>query len=214
MASRTILLPRNENDTLLTPPLTSACGSVALIWRVASMKVEPVTGVLFDAGRDGENIRIENDVGRIEANLLGQHRVRALADADLALDRIRLPLLVERHDDHGSTVVAAQLRLPDERVLAFLEADRIHDRLALHALQARFDNRPLRRIDHDRHARDVRFGRDEIQESDHRLLRIEHALVHVDVDDLRAVLDLLARDRDCSRSSRRPRSGGGKRPIR
>ena len=35
-----------------------------------------------------------------------------------------------------------------------------------------------------------------MQEGDHRLLGIEQALVHVDVDDLRAVLDLLARDRE------------------
>ena len=41
IASRTGSLPRNENDTLLTPPLTSACGSVALICRVASMKATP-----------------------------------------------------------------------------------------------------------------------------------------------------------------------------
>ena len=33
-----------------------------------------------------------------------------------------------------------------------------------------------------------------LQEADHRRLRVEHRLVHVDVDDLRAVLDLLARD--------------------
>ena len=67
-------------------------------------------------------------------------------------------------------------------------------RLALHALQAGLDHFPLRRVDHDRHARDVRLRRDQIQEADHRRLRIEHRLVHVDVDDLRAVLDLLARD--------------------
>ena len=36
MASRSGLFPRNENDTLLTPPLTKACGSVCLIVRQAS----------------------------------------------------------------------------------------------------------------------------------------------------------------------------------
>jgi hypothetical protein len=38
MASRTGSLPRNENDTLLTPPLILACGRRCLICRVASMK--------------------------------------------------------------------------------------------------------------------------------------------------------------------------------
>ena len=33
-----------------------------------------------------------------------------------------------------------------------------------------------------------------LRKVDHRLLAVEQALVHVDVDDLRAVLDLLARD--------------------
>ena len=36
IASRTPWLPRNENDTLLTPPLTSACGSASLIPATAS----------------------------------------------------------------------------------------------------------------------------------------------------------------------------------
>ena len=35
-----------------------------------------------------------------------------------------------------------------------------------------------------------------LQEAHHGGFRIEHALVHVDVDDLRAVLHLLARDVD------------------
>ncbi|MNR66573.1 hypothetical protein D3C85_1901350 [compost metagenome] len=38
MASRTTSLPRNENDTLETPPLTFAYGRFCLIQRVASMK--------------------------------------------------------------------------------------------------------------------------------------------------------------------------------
>ena len=38
MASRTTSLPRNENDRLLTPPLTLAPGQRSLICRVASRK--------------------------------------------------------------------------------------------------------------------------------------------------------------------------------
>ena len=67
-------------------------------------------------------------------------------------------------------------------------------RLALHALQPRLDHRPLGGVDHDRHARDVGLRGDEVQEAHHRGFRIEHALVHVDVDDLRAARHLLARD--------------------
>ena len=82
----------------------------------------------------------------------------------------------------------------EEGLLALLEADGIDDAFALHALQARLDHRPFRRVDHDGHARDIRLAGDQAQELHHRRLRVEHALVHVDVDDLRAVRHLLARD--------------------
>ena len=62
----------------------------------------------------------------------------------------------------------------------------------MNALQARFDYFPIRAVDHDRHARDVRLRRDVVQKSRHGLFGIEHALVHVDVDNLRTVFDLLA----------------------
>ena len=38
IASRTVLLPRNENEMLLMPPLMRAPGRFSLIQRVASMK--------------------------------------------------------------------------------------------------------------------------------------------------------------------------------
>ena len=65
--------------------------------------------MFLDAGGDRKNIRVENDVGRIEADFLGKDFVGALADLDLALDRVGLALFVERHDDDGGAVVAAQL---------------------------------------------------------------------------------------------------------
>ena len=61
-------------------------------------------------------------------------------------------------------------------------------------LQAGLDHLPLRAVDHDRHARDLGLAGDQVQEAHHRRLAVEHRLVHVDVDDLGAVLDLLARD--------------------
>ena len=87
----------------------------------------------------------------------------------------------------------------EERVLAFLHADRIDDRLARNAFQPGLDHAPLRAVDHDRHAGDVGLGGDQLEEGGHRRLGVEQALVHVDVDDLRAVLDLLARDLDGAR---------------
>ena len=51
----------------------------------------------------------------------------------------------------------------------------------------------LEEVHHHGDAGNVGLGGDEIEERHHRGFRIEQALVHVDVDDLRAVLDLVAR---------------------
>ena len=157
-------------------------------------EVDGVVVVLFDARRDREDVRVEDDVFRREAHFVHEEIVRALADLRLALEGVGLALFVEGHHHGGRAVAANQRRVVTERVFAFLQRDRVDDRLALHALQAGLDHFPLRRVDHDRHARDVRFRCDQIQEADHCRFRIEHRFVHVDVDDLRAVLDLLARD--------------------
>ena len=77
--------------------------------------------------------------------------------------------------------------------LALLHGDRVHDGLALDALQAGLDDVELGGIHHHRHAGDIGLGGDEIEELHHGLLGIEQALVHVDVDDLRAVRHLIAR---------------------
>ena len=158
-------------------------------------EIQAVARVFLQPGGDRKNVRIENDVVRCEAGLLRQQVVGALAHRDAPLERVGLTLLVEGHDDHRGAVLAHQARLAQEFRLAFLHADGIDDALALQALQARLDHAPFRGIHHYRHARDVGFGGSQAQESHHRLLRVEHPLVHVDVDDLRAVLDLLARHR-------------------
>ena len=122
--------------------------------------------------------------------------VGALADLDLALLRVGLADLVERHDHDGGAIVADLAGMVEELLLAFLHADRIDDRLARDAFEARLDHAPFRAVDHDRHAGDVGLGGDQLEEGGHRRLGVEQALVHVDVDDLGAVLDLLARDLD------------------
>ena len=66
--------------------------------------------------------------------------------------------------------------------------------LALEALEPRLDHLPLRGVDHHRDPGDVGLGGDEVQEGPHRRGGVEQRLVHVDVDHLRAVLHLLARD--------------------
>ena len=55
---------------LLTPPLTFACGRFSLIHFVAFDEIDGVVVVLLHAGRDGEDVRIENDVLRRKADLV------------------------------------------------------------------------------------------------------------------------------------------------
>ena len=62
------------------------------------------------------------------------------------------------------------------------------------ALQARLEDRPLRAVDHDRHAGDVGLGGDEVEELRHHLLGVEQPFVHVDVEDVGAAVDLLPGD--------------------
>ena len=156
-------------------------------------EVDGVVVVFLDAGGDGEDVRVEDDVlgGKSDAH---QQLVGALADLDLAPVGVGLALLVEGHDDHRRAVTPRQPGLLKKLRFSFLHRDRIDDALALDALQAGLDDFPLRRVEHHRHARNVGFRRDQLEEAIHRGDRVEHRLVHVDVDHLRAVLDLLAGD--------------------
>ena len=60
-----------------------------------------------------------------------------------------------------------------------------------------FDDVPLRGVDHDRNPGNVGLGGDQVEEPDHRGLGIQHALVHVDINNLRAIVDLILRDLQC-----------------
>ena len=105
-------------------------------------------------------------------------------------------MLVECHDDDRGAIALAKAGLAEERLLALLERDRIDHALALELLQAGLEHRPFRAVDHYRHGRDVGLGRDPPQEAGHRGNAVEHRLVHVHVDELGAIGDLLAGDVD------------------
>ena len=150
--------------------------------------------MLFDAGRDGEDVGVEDDVFGRKADFVNQDAVSALADLNLSLVGVRLALLIERHDDGGCTIALHQFGLVLEDFLAFFQADGVDDTFALHTLQSRFDDRPFTGVDHHRYARNVGLTRHEVQELDHGGAAVEHRLVHVDIDHLGTVFDLLARD--------------------
>ena len=70
-----------------------------------------------------------------------QDVVAALADLGLALERVGLALLVERHHDHRRAVAPRKLRLLEERRLAFLQRDRVDDRICPARTSARLRSR-------------------------------------------------------------------------
>ena len=159
--------------------------------------------MLLDAGRDREDVGIEDDVLGREADLLGQELVGARADLDLALERVGLALLVERHHDDGGAIGATMLACSRKASSpSFIEIELTIGLPCTHFRPASITS-TLGAVDHHRHAGDVGLGRDEVEELDHRLLGVDQALVHVDVDDLRAVRDLVARDIERGGVSRR-----------
>ena len=152
--------------------------------------------VLLDPRRDREDVRVEDDVLGREPGLLDEQAVRALADLDLPLDGLRLPLLVEGHHDHRGPVAPDVPGVLEERLLALLERDRVDDPLPLEALEPGLEHRPAGAVDHDRQPRGLGLGREEVEEVRHRPLAVEQVGVHVHVERVRAAPHLLDRDLD------------------
>ncbi|CAD0340739.1 hypothetical protein CFBP8129_27570 [Xanthomonas hortorum pv. gardneri] len=177
----------------------NAAGNMAMRQRALDLpggfdEVHRVVVVLLDTGGHGKDIRVEDDVFRRKSHLLGQHLVGARADLDLARTGVGLAHFIEGHHHCGGAIAQHLARLFDELCFAFLERDRIDHALALQALQAGFDHAPLGRIHHHWNTRDIWLGHDQVEKARHRFFGIDQALVHVDVEDLRAAGNLLACD--------------------
>ncbi len=156
-------------------------------------EIDRVIAVLLQAGRDRQDVRIENDVARGKMPLFDQQIVSARADIDFALKIVSLPSLIKSHHDSGRAVSSDRASMPQKFLLAVFQADGVHDGFSLHTLESGLDDGPLRTVDHDRDARDVRFAANQVQEANHRRFRIDHSFVHVHVEQVCAALHLLTR---------------------
>ena len=85
-------------------------------------EIDAVVLMLLDAGRDRENIGIEDDVLRREADLIDENFIGALGDREFALECVGLALFVEGHHHDGGAVAPDLARLVAEFLLAFLQA--------------------------------------------------------------------------------------------
>ena len=168
-------------------------GAAALDFGHCFEEIEAIPVMLLDPRGDREDVGIEDDILGREA-YPDEQVIGARTDFDLARLGIGLSRFVERHDHDRRPIIATDTSVFEEGLLALLHRDRIDDRLAADAFQTCLDHVEFGAVDHHRHACDIGLGGDQLEKSGHRLLRVEQALVHIDVDDLRAVLDLLARD--------------------
>ena len=159
-------------------------------------EVHGVVVVLLDARRDGEDVRVEDDVLRREADLVHENAIGAFADADFLREGRGLSVLVEGHHHDRCAILEDLTRVFAEEVLAALERDGVHDALALKTFQAGLDDFPLRGIHHERNLGNFGFAAEKLQEARHRGDAINHPFVHADVDEVGPVLDLLAGDGD------------------
>ena len=144
-----------------------------------------------------ENIGIENDVGGRKANLFGENGIGPLTNGNAALVAIGLTHFVEGHHHHCSSITLNQPGLLNKLLLAFLERNRVYDRFPLHTLQTGFNHRPFRRVDHHRKTGNIGLRSHQVEKLNHGRLRVEHAFVHVHIQNLRPAFYLIAGHAEC-----------------
>jgi len=176
------------------PPLVRTPGQRSLISGKGVDERLGVAVVLGDAGGDGQDVRVEDDVFGGPAAALGQQVVSPGADRYLPFGGVGLALLVEGHDHHAGAVAPDHVGMLQEGFLSLLEADRVDDAPALHALQPGLKNAPPRAVDHHRDPGRLGLRRDQVQERGHRLLAVEQVRVHVHVEQVGAVAHLVEGD--------------------
>jgi hypothetical protein len=84
-------------------------------------EIDGVVVVLLDAGRDGEDVGIEDDVLGRETDLVGKKLIGARANPDFFIARGGLALLIKRHHDGGGAVAANEFCAAQEFGFAVLE---------------------------------------------------------------------------------------------
>ena len=123
--------------------------------------------MLFYAGGNRKNVRIEDDVFSGESHFVDQQMIAPRAYFLTPDEVVCLPLLVKSHDDNRCAIFQAKPGLLDELCLARFQADGVHDTLTLNALQAGLNDFPFRRVNHDGDSTYVWLGGDEVEEFDH-----------------------------------------------
>ena len=150
--------------------------------------------MFFHAGTDGENIRIKDNILRVETNFFNEQLKCSAANANLLCFRSRLAFLVKCHDNYRSAVRLDKGRILQELILTSLQRNRIHDAFTLRTLQTSFDDIKLTRVDHERYFRSIRLGNQQIYKLSHRGFTVDQTVIHVYVNHVRTIFNLLQRN--------------------
>ena len=152
--------------------------------------------MLFHTCGNRQNIGVENNVERVHAHTTCQQRVCALRYRYAPLVCSGLPLFVEAHDHHGSSVPHHIAGMAEKHFFSFFQRDGIDDTLTLQTFQSCQNHLPVGGVDHDRHRGNIRFGGNDIKKGDHSRLCVDKRIIHVDIDDQRSVGHLLTSHRN------------------
>ena len=144
----------------------------------------------FNAGCHCEDVGVENDVGRRKLGFFREQAVGSGTYFYASLEGVCLSFFVESHDDNSRSHCFDEFGACEERLFAFFEADGIDNSFSLQAFERGFDDFPRRRVDHDGHASRCIVVGQHSEKCGHFRFRVEHGVVHVDIDDLRPCFDL------------------------
>ena len=152
--------------------------------------------VVFGHARgDGQDVGVEDDLFGRES-VVRQQVVGPAGHPDLAFESVGLAHFVEKHHHRGCSVAADFAGPAQELLLALLERDGVDDGLALRRFHTGDQHLPLRRVDHHGHPGDLGLRSRKVQKGAHGLHTVDHAVVHADVDELRAGFHLVAGHRE------------------
>ena len=152
-------------------------------------EIHAIAIVLLDTRCHGQNIGVEDYIFGREP-FFGQYLICALGNLHLTFVGISLAALIKQHHNCRRTISAQLAGVLAQHLLTLFERDRIDHAFTLCAAQSCRQHLPFRRVNHNRHTCNFGLGSGQIQELTHRLLGVDHSIVHTNVDHLRSGLNL------------------------
>src|SRR6218665_130465 len=96
-------------------------------------KINCIIIVLFNAGGNGKNIGVENNILREVAYFVYQYVISPFANFHFAFFGIGLANFVESHYNYRSAIAFANESLLNKFFFSFFHGDGVHNAFALHA---------------------------------------------------------------------------------